>query len=106
MYRRVARESPHGDGSISMLERLLPCWQSALTREHGNPVLMFAAAALLFPKLALGLSGFETGVLVMPLIRGDPSDTPERPLGRIRNGRKLLAGAASIMSVMLLSSAF
>lgn len=63
-----------------------------------------ALSVLLFPKLALGLSGFETGVAVMPLIIGDPSDSPERPAGRIRNTRKLLATAAIIMSVYLLGS--
>ena len=51
-------------------------------------VVLFAA--LVFPKLALGVSGFETGVSVMPLVRGDPHDDPERPQGRIRNTRKLL----------------
>ena len=63
-----------------------------------------ALSVLLFPKLALGLSGFETGVAVMPLIQGDPHDTPEAPRGRIRNARKLLAVVAIIMSVALLSS--
>ncbi len=59
---------------------------------------------LVFPKLALGLSGFETGVAVMPLIKGDPTDTPAHPAGRIRNAKKLLLTAALIMSACLLGS--
>ena len=55
---------------------------------------------LLFPKLALGLSGFETGVAIMGLIRGDQTDTPENPAGRIRNTRKLLLTAGLIMSLL------
>ena len=57
-------------------------WRAALTQEHGNPFMMVAVALLLFPRLALGLSGFETGVAVMPLVRGDREDAPDRPLGR------------------------
>jgi hypothetical protein len=62
------------------------------------------ACLVFFPKLALGLSGFETGVAVMPLVRGDHNDDPQHPLGRIRNTRKLLATAAIIMSCMLMGS--
>ncbi len=79
-------------------------WQDALFSTRGNPLLMLGAALLLFPKLALGLSGFETGVVVMPLVQGDPDDAPERPEGRIRNTRKLLTTAAVIMSVLLMAS--
>jgi hypothetical protein len=81
-------------------------WEQALFASYGNPLMMIAAALLVFPKLALGLSGFETGVVVMPLVRGDESDTPENPRGRIRNTRKLLTTAALIMSVMLISTSF
>ncbi len=66
--------------------------------------MMALMAVILFPKLALGLSGFETGVAVMPLVRGDPMDTPRDPVGRIRNTKKLLTTAALIMSVFLMAS--
>jgi hypothetical protein len=84
----------------------LAAWRASLFQQHGHPLMMTAMALLLFPKLALGLSGFETGVAVMPLVRGDKSDTEESPLGRIRNTKKLLLTAALIMSVMLLASSF
>ncbi|MGY2892626.1 amino acid transporter [Deinococcus sp. UYEF24] len=208
MYRRVARESPHGDGSISMLERLLSFWPSkllvlvligfvatgfvititlsaadaaahlvenpfvkatlgdqqilvtviliallgavflrgfkeaigiavvlvivylglsavvvlkgaslvlaqphvvsdwfgVLRQGYASPLALVGAALLVFPKLALGLSGFETGVVVMPLVQGNRGDTEQEPLGRIANGKKLLTTAALIMSVFLLAS--
>jgi hypothetical protein len=79
-------------------------WKNLLFARHGSPVMMLAVACLVFPKLALGLSGFETGVAVMPLVKGDSTDTEESPKGRIRNTRKLLLWAALIMSVFLISS--
>ncbi|HLA77051.1 MAG TPA: amino acid transporter [Vicinamibacteria bacterium] len=81
-------------------------WKEALFLSHGNPMGMLLAAALLFPKLALGLSGFETGVAVMPLVKGAPNDTPEEPRGRIHNTKKLLLTAALIMSGFLIMSSF
>ncbi len=81
-------------------------WQRALFASHGNPLAMVAISLLLFPRLALGLSGFETGVAVMPLVRGRAGDDPARPAGRIRNTRKLLLTAAIIMSLFLIASSF
>ena len=235
MYKRVAEESPHGDGSISMLEKLLSRWKGKMfvlillgfvatsfiititlsaadatahivenpfVHEHlkflnheiivtlvliillgavflkgfneaiGIAVAIVAAYLVLnvivisiglydifwvrpevfsnwqqlvwsdknvggsvfwlvigslwfFPKLALGLSGFETGVVVMPLVKSDVagpdgsaaevhrteyadedlSEKERRVLdGRIRNGKKLLSGAAIIMSFLLIGS--
>jgi len=83
---------------------VLATWKNNLFISYPNPFLMIGAGLLLFPKLALGLSGFETGVVVMPLVRGDAGDTPENPVGRIRNARKLLTAAALIMSVLLMCS--
>ncbi len=79
-------------------------WKEALLRSHSNPLVMIAMALILFPKLALGLSGFETGVAVMPLVRGEETDNSTQLAGRIRNTRKLLTTAALIMSVMLIAS--
>jgi hypothetical protein len=84
----------------------LPNWKVALTA-HGDWTSVALAAGIIFPKLALGLSGFETGVSVMPLIRGSEKDAANAPPeGRIRNTQKLLAAAALIMSVMLMLSSF
>jgi len=70
----------------------------------GSLGTLVLVSLLLFPKLALGLSGFETGVAVMPLIRGGPGDTPAYPAKRIRNTGRLLLTAAVIMSIFLMSS--
>jgi hypothetical protein len=79
-------------------------WTSTLTAEHGNVVMMIAVSLTLFPKLALGMSGFETGVAVMSHVRGEEDDDAEKPAGRIRNTRRLLTVAACIMSVYLIAS--
>ncbi len=83
---------------------LINNWHMQLTKEYPSPATMIAVAMLMFPKLALGLSGFETGVAVMPLVKGDPTDTEQEPTGRIRNARYLLGTAAAIMSVFLIVS--
>ncbi|MEU4243602.1 amino acid transporter [Actinoplanes sp. NPDC026619] len=72
-------------------------WTDALTTQHGNPVMMVGIALLVFPKLALGLSGFETGVAVMPHIKGNLP-------ARIHGAKQLLTTSAGIMSVFLISS--
>jgi hypothetical protein len=104
---------------------MLANWKNALLQSHKNPLVIIATALIIFPKLALGLSGFETGVVVMPLVRGD-RDLSQEELdsihitrgfrgfvqpsahqvlqGRIHNTRKLLTTAALIMSFLLVAS--
>ncbi|AGL15492.1 amino acid transporter [Actinoplanes sp. N902-109] len=207
MYRRVARESPHGQGSVAMLEDLLPFWYGKLfvlvllgfvatswiititlsaadatvhMAEnpvlpgflHGHTVLItvvlllilgfvfllgfseavqvaiplvvvflglnavitivgiidvftvpdafstwlhgvtagglgtVSSALLAFPALVLGLSGFETGVSMMPLIAATGDNAGQRRESRIRNTRKLLTVAAAVMSVYLMLTSF
>lgn len=203
MYRQVARESPHGQGSIAMLEHLLPFWRGKLfvlallgfvvtswivtitlsaadatvhvlesplapaaLEGHAvgvtvvllavlagvfllgfteaitvaipvvglflllNVVVVAAGAAelaangevatswwaavtttplatgisdvvLAFPLLILGLSGFETGVSMMPLVDGGERRGMR---GRVRNTHALLTTAALVMSAYLLST--
>ena len=81
-------------------------WSTALTTQHGDPLMIVALSVLVFPKLALGMSGFETGVAVMTHVHGDPADTEARPAGRIRGAKRMIAAAAAIMSVFLVTSSF
>ncbi len=91
-------------GQVLAQPALWTDWRAALTQQHGNPLVVVGIALLVFPKLALGLSGFETGVAVMPHIHSGPDDTLERPVGRIRGARRLLTTAAVIMSIFLITS--
>ena len=91
---------------------LLETWRTnvfsqELYGQRGNPIMMVAFAFIVFPKLALGLSGFETGVAVMPLVRGIDGKAVDPAIelrARIDNTRKLLKTAAIIMSVLLIGS--
>jgi len=84
---------------------LLANWKNALFTnktasggvEARSLIMIVALSLIVFPKLALGLSGFETGVAVMPLVK--------KP-NRIGNTRKMLATAALVMSFMLIASSF
>ena len=85
-----------------ILERpqAVTAWQHAARAQHPSWLGIIAICLLLFPRLALGLSGFETGVAVMPLISGKNIDS------RIRNTQHLLTTAAAIMSVFLIATSF
>ncbi|MDP4504089.1 APC family permease [Nonomuraea turcica] len=74
-------------------------WQRALSLNFSSPLAMIGLSLLVMPKLALGMSGFETGVAVMPVVKGD---IPQRIAGT----RRLLTVAALIMSVFLIFSSF
>jgi hypothetical protein len=80
--------------------RLIFDWKHALFTRHGSLFSIFGLSSLLFPRLALGLSGFETGVAVMPLVKSENLEE------RIHNTRRLLATAAIIMSVFLMATSF
>ena len=85
---------------------LVQTWRAGL-HARGDWTALLLASAIIFPKLALGLSGFETGVSVMPFVEGEPGDEASAvPIGRIRATRKLLLSAALVMSFMLLLSSY
>jgi amino acid transporter len=78
----------------------LSTWTSSLTSGGGGFFGIVGPSILAFPALVLGLSGFETGVSMMPLIKAGSMEE------RVRNTRKLLTTAALIMSVYLVATSF
>ena len=81
-------------------------WTDRLTEGGSGVGDLLRPALVAFPLLVLGLSGFETGVSMMPLVAADGQTAEERLEARIRNTRKLLTAAALIMSVYLLATTF
>lgn len=92
-----------GRGIWEIVQRpeVISQWQQALTHDYPHPWAMALIVIIIFPKLALGMSGFETGVAVIPQIA-----STDGKKGQIKADRKLLLVAASIMSVYLLASSF
>ena len=95
----------HGLWELATHPTLLATWRTNLFAQESSLPMMIAFALLLFPKLALGLSGFETGVAVMPLVQGRGDDEPARLAARIAGTQRMLVTAAAIMSVLLIGSA-
>ena len=93
-----------GLAHVAAQPHVLVDWKNLLFTQHGSVWKMFAISLLLFPKLALGLSGFETGVAMMPLVRGAEDDQANKPEGKIRATHRLLLTAATLMSAFLLTS--
>lgn len=79
-------------------------WFDALTAGGSGVFDILGPAVIAFPLLVLGLSGFETGVSMMPLVAADGQTAEQRLEARIRNTRKLLTAAAVIMSGYLIAT--
>lgn len=96
------------DSAVQVIREphVLSDWSALLSSENPHWWSVLGVALIVFPKLALGLSGFETGVAVMPQIKGGPQDTYQNPVRRIAGTHKLLTTSALIMSVFLLLSSF
>jgi len=80
-------------------------WQQRVL-SSGGIGSAFGTSLLAFPALVLGLSGFETGVSMMPLVKAEGRTADERRADRIRHTRTLLTVAAAVMSVYLLATTF
>jgi amino acid transporter len=84
----------------------MSAWTDALTSGNRGFSGIIGPAVLAFPLLVLGMSGFETGVSMMPLIEAKGETKEQRMESRVANTRKLLTVAALIMSVYLIATSF
>jgi hypothetical protein len=97
---------------------VLRTWLDAIfvTRQFdGGPILppsyawlwaWLGMALWTFPQMALGLSGFEMILTIVPQVSAGNGQEPGTAAGRARNARKLMLAAATIMAVYLLSAVF
>lgn len=75
---------------------------SLVSDGRGSWATVMLWSLLALPNLALGLSGFEMSMILMPQVEGKADEDP--PATRIWNTRKVLIVAALIMAVFLLGS--
>jgi hypothetical protein len=94
-----------GIRQIAVHPEVLHDWAARLTA-GGGVFGTLKTAVLAFPLLVLGLSGFETGVSMMPLVAAEGVSEEEQRESRIQRTRRLLTVAAVVMSVYLLSTTF
>jgi hypothetical protein len=81
-----------------------PVGDAPLAANHQWPWAWLQIVLWSFPQMALGLSGFEMIMNVVPRVSGRPDDDSSTPASRVRNTRKLMVAAASIMAVYLVSA--
>jgi hypothetical protein len=78
--------------------------ESAASLPHARLSAWMSVILWSFPQMALGLSGFEMIMTVVPRVSGGVGQEAGTLAGRVRNSRKLMLTAASVMALYLVSA--